>query len=361
VQRAVVDGELIEGDVEIEAGRIAAVGVARHGRGIAIPALVDTQINGYAGVDFSTASPDEYRLIERKLLAGGVGAYLPTIITAAEDDLLAGLARAKRALETWELGGARLIGVHLEGPFLSPERPGVHPVDSMRKPSLELAERLLEAGPVVLATVAPELPGALELIRYLCSRGVVVSCGHSDASYEQAVAGFDAGATAVTHLFNAMRPTHHRDPGIVAAALLRGDVHVGLIADDHHVAPESLEIVRRLAARRIYLVTDAVAAAEASDGVYRLGPIRIESAAGRVCASGRIAGGTTSLLHCVRNFVDAGAPLAWAVTAASTVPARMLGHTEIGSLRPGRFADVVVVDDSLLPRLVLCEGQAIGG
>ncbi len=325
VQSAVVDGRLIEGDVEIEGGRVAAVGVRRRGRGIAIPALVDVHINGYAGIDFSTATPDEYRIAERKLLTSGVGAYLPTIITADEQDLRAALRRAQQAVETWAAGGARPLGVHLEGPFLSVEFPGVHPV--------------------------------VWMLRFLCSCGVVVSCGHSNASYAQAIAGFDAGATAVTHLFNAMHPILHRDPGIAVAALLREDIYLNLIADHEHLSPEILEIVRRLAPDRICLVTDAVAAAAARDGVYQLGHVQVERTAGRVRSNGKIGGGTTPLIDCVRNFVNAGANLEWAVTAASTVPARLLGVTEIGSLRPGRIADVVVVDESLVPSLVFSEGR----
>jgi len=357
VQYAVVDRELVEGDVEVESGRIAAVGVPGRGKGIAIPALIDLQINGYAGIDFSTASPAEYRHVERKLLADGVGSYLPTIITADEERMLAALRGAKEALATWEPGGSRPLGVHLEGPFLSPERPGVHPVAAMREPSVELADRLLEAGPVAFATVAPEREGALELITYLASRGVVVSCGHSDATYEEAMAGFDAGAKVVTHLFNTMRPIGHRDPGISTAALLREDVYLGLIADDDHLAPPIVELIRRLAPDRIYLVTDAVAGADAPDGVYSLGSIEVTRTGGRMRTEGRLAGGTTSLIDCARHIVDSGVVLSWAVTAASTVPARILKRTEIGTLRPGSVADVVVVDESLVPQLVLSGGK----
>jgi len=361
VAAALVDGEIVEGDVEIERDRIMAVGLGRPGRGLAIPALVDLQINGYAGVDFSGGSPDDYRRAERTMLADGVGAYQPTVITAPEANLLAALGRSSRAIAAWAPGGARPIGIHLEGPFFSPALPGIHPPGAIRNPDLGLTQRLLDAGPISFLTLAPELPGALELIRWLCERGVTVSCGHTNATYAEAVAGFDAGATSVTHLFNCMRPLGHRDPGILSAALLREDVSIGLIADHDHIAPEVLEIVRRIAGDRICLVTDATAPAQAPDGVYPVGDVEVTRLNGKARRSdGRIGGSVTPLLECVRKFIEAGAPLVWAVRAASAVPANLVGRPDLGRLAVGGPADIVVVDDSFQLQSVLAHGVETG-
>lgn len=359
VAAALIGGELVAGDVEIRGGRISAVGLAPSGTGLAIPGLVDLQVNGYAGVDFAAASPAEYRRAERRMLLDGVMAYLPTIITSGEVELTAAVGRARAAIAGWVPGGARPMGIHLEGPFISPERPGVHPRDAIREPDLELAERLVTA-PVTFVTLAPERPDALPLIHLLRRRGVTVACGHSDATYEEAVAGFAAGATAVTHLFNAMRPLAHREAGIVGAALLSPGVHIGLVADGVHVAPEVIEIVRRLAGDRTYLVTDAVAAAGAPDGVYRIGDVTIERRGDRVLGlEGQIGGGLTPLLAGVRRLVERRAPLAWAVGAASRVPAALVGEREAGRLAPGAPADLLVVTDDLKPVRVLVGGTDI--
>jgi N-acetylglucosamine-6-phosphate deacetylase len=357
VAATLLGGELVDGDLEIADGRITAVGLPGPGRGVAIPGLVDLQVNGYVGVDFAAAGPDDYRRAERALLADGVTAYQPTITSAPQEDLLAALERASRAIAGWVPGGARPIGVHLEGPFLSPTRPGVHPPSAIRDPELQLAELLCQA-PVTFMTVAPERPGAPALIRWLRARGVTVACGHSNATYDEAVVGFEAGATAVTHLFNAMRPLRHRDPGIVGAALLHPNVFLGLIADCVHVAPEVLEIVRRLAAKRVYLVTDAVAALGAPDGRYRIGAVDVRRKADRVHdTSGRLGGGLTPLLTCVRGLVEAGGSLAWTVQAASGAPARIIGRPELGSLQKGGWADLVVLDDTLQPLRVFSRGD----
>jgi len=348
VGASLVNGRIVPGDVEIAGARIAAVGVPGPGHGLAIPALVDLQVNGYAGVDFAAASPDDYRRAEAALLADGVAAYQPTIATAQEDELVAALGRAAEAIECWRPGGARPMGVHLEGPFISPVRSGIHPLDAIRQPDMALAARFFEAAPITLWTLAPELPGALELIRWLCGHGVTVSLGHSDASYTEACAGFEAGASSVTHFFNGMRPLGHRDPGIIAATLLQPRVAIGTIADGVHVAAEVLEIVRQVAAPRMYLVTDAVAAARAPDGLYHVGPAEVRSVGGRVFGEqGRIGGGTTPLLAAIRSLVNAGAPLAWAVRAATSFPARVVGRRDLGRLRPGATANLLVVDDNL--------------
>ncbi|HEY6077041.1 MAG TPA: amidohydrolase family protein, partial [Gaiella sp.] len=215
VEAALVDGRLLPGDVALDDGVVSAVGLEPGGSGIATPGFVDLQVNGFAGVDFLGADADGFAAAGEALLETGVTAYLPTLITSAEDDMI-------RALRAIPIGGRgpRILGAHLEGPFLSPARLGTHSLGARRDPDVALLERLLAAGPVRLVTLAPELPGALELIDLLQARGVTVSLGHTDATAAEANAAFDRGVRTVTHIFNAMRPLAHRDPGVVGAALV---------------------------------------------------------------------------------------------------------------------------------------------
>ena len=353
VAAAVVDGVLLRGDVEVADGRIAAVGLnGAGGSGTAIPGLVDLQVNGFGGVDFASADTAAYRRAGETLLECGVTAYQPTLITAPEDELVAALAEVPR-----EPDGPRIVGAHLEGPFLSPLRLGAHPVAARREPDVGLLERLLDAGPVSEMTLAPELDGALELIDRLNERGVVVSCGHSDATAEQANRAFDRGAATVTHLFNAMRPLGHRDPGIAGAALARDDVVVQLILDGHHLAEETVRVVWRAAVGRVALVSDAVAAAGIGDGTFRLGSVDVEVRDGVVRrGDGVLAGSSLTVLDGVRYLHTLGASLSEAVDAATAVPARVVRRPDLGSLAPGAPADVVVLDDALELRTVLVGG-----
>ena len=217
-----------------------------------------------------------------------------------------------------------MIGAHLEGPFIAPARLGVHAPEHRRDPDRGLLERLLAAGPVAHVTLAPELPGALELDRPARPRGgVVVACGHSDATADEAHRAFDRGVRTVTHLFNAMRPPAPRDPGIARAALARADVAVEVIADGHHLAADTLLVAWRAARGRLALVTDAVAAAASGDGEFVLGG-RPVVAAGGACATrdGRLAGSALTMIGAVRNLHALGVPLEEALAAASAVPAR---------------------------------------
>ena len=344
------------GDVEVADGRIAAVGLApKAGGGIAVPGFVDLQVNGFGGVDFASADADGYATAGQALLETGVTAFQPTLITAPEEDLLAALREVPV-----DSAGPRILGVHLEGPFLAPNRLGAHPAAARRDPDRSLLERLLDAGPVGYMTLAPELDGALELVDVLHERGIVVSCGHSDATAEQAAAAFDRGVGTVTHLFNAMRPLGHRDPGIAGAALARDDVIVQVILDGHHLAEETARVVWRAGAGRVALVTDAIAAAGNGDGECLLGGVEVvvrDGVARR--ADGVLAGSVVTMIEAVRHLHALGAPLVDAVAAATSVPARVLGERGLGVLRPGGDADLVVLDDRLEIRRVLRGGREL--
>jgi N-acetylglucosamine-6-phosphate deacetylase len=355
VEAALVDGVLVPGDVDVVEGRIAVVGLGSpNGRGIAVPGFVDLQVNGFGGVDFLTADTEGYRQAGEALLETGVTAYLPTFITSPEAELLAALREVPAGTD-----GPRILGAHLEGPFLAALRLGIHPAAARRNPDPELLERLLDAGPVRLVTLAPELPGAEALVEKLLRREIAVSCGHSDATAEEANAAFDLGVRSVTHLFNAMRPFHHRDPGIVGAALARPDVIVQLILDWVHVAPVTAAMVWQAAQGRLALVTDAVSGAGLDEGTYRLGDLDVEIRDGVARGtSGALAGSTLTMIEAVRNLRSLGVPFEDAVGAATEVPARVLRLPAAGRLGVGLPADVVVLSDELEVERVLVEGRA---
>jgi N-acetylglucosamine-6-phosphate deacetylase len=353
VEAALVAGRLVPGDVEVVDGRVAGVGLSSpNGNGVAAPGFVDLQVNGFAGVDFFSADTDGYRRAGQALLKCGVTAYQPTFITSPEEELTAALHEVPENGST-----PRIIGAHLEGPFISPERLGTHPPESRRDPDAALLERLLGAGPVSHVTLAPELPGASELMDVLCKRGITVSCGHSNATAAEARDAFARGAKTVTHIFNAMRPFAAREPGLAGAALVSADVVVQVILDGVHLADDTARLVWQAAAGRVALVTDAIAAAGAGDGSYTLAGVDFEVENGIARRADRVlAGSTVPMIEAVRNLVALGAPLEAALSAASEVPARIAGKAELGTLEPGSVADVVVLDESLEISRVLVGG-----
>jgi N-acetylglucosamine-6-phosphate deacetylase len=357
VEAAFVGGELVPGDVEISDGRVARYGLASpRGRGTAAPGFIDLQVNGFGGVDFMSADAAGYARAGAALLETGVTAYQPTLISAPEEALVSALQTVPRG----GAGGPRILGVHLEGPFISARRLGVHPPAARRDPDLALALRLLEAGPVSSVTLAPELPDASDLVRLLRGRGVTVSFGHSDADADEAHRAFDEGVATVTHLLNAMRPLDRREPGIAGVALAREDVVVQIIADGVHLAPDIVRVIWRAAAGRVAVVTDAVAAAGRGDGTFELAGIEVEVRGGvaRRVPDGVLAGGVGTMIDAVRNLHAWGVPLGSALQAASAVPARILGLTGIGVIEENAAADLVVLDDSLgITRVILGGAQ----
>ncbi len=359
VAAAIVDGALVRGDVELDDGVVTAVGLGEGGAGLAIPGFVDLQVNGYAGVDVLHAEPGELGAMGAALARDGVLAYQPTLVTARPDHLRDALAVIGHAVGLGD--GAHIIGAHLEGPFLSPQRAGAHPPHLLREPNMDLLASFLLAGcPVTTVTLAPELDTADEVIEELRRRGILASLGHTDATAVQAHAGFDLGARSVTHLFNAMRPFGHRDPGCVGAALSRDDVTVMLIADGVHVAPEALLTAWRAARGRIVLVSDATAATGLGDGVFTLGdvPVTVENGVSRL-ADGGLAGAVRPLAWGLRYLVELGVPIVEAVEAATRAPARLVGRPELSRLGPGAPAHLVVLDDDFAVDRVLSGGVEV--
>jgi len=308
-----------------------------------LPGFLDLHVHGGAGRD-AMEGEEAVRALARFHLAHGTTALLPTTVTAPPEEILRALEGIRQAMEAPREGEARILGVHLEGPFISPKRLGAQP-PFPREPDLELIASFLEAAPVRVVTLAPELPGALDLVRFLAARGVRPQVGHTEASYEEALLALEAGATGFTHLYNAMPPLHHRHPGPVGLALERGG-WAELIPDGLHVDPA----VVRLTVKSIpdlYFVTDAVAAAGMPDGVYDLGRHRVEKRGEGVWLGESLAGSALTLDQALRNLVAWGVPLEEAARRLSTLPARYLGLEDLGEIAPGKRADLVVLNEDL--------------
>ncbi len=364
VSAALVDGAFLPGDVEVDEDRVTRVGLPPSPGGrIAAPGYVDLQVNGFAGVDVMAADEEGIDQVSRALAAHGVTAWVPTLITAptAETDrALEVLGRVLASGRARPGAGALPLGVHLEGPFLSPRRLGTHPAEHRRDPDAALMDRWRRRAPVVAVTLAPELPGALPMVAELSAAGVLVSLGHSDASAEQAHAAFDAGARTVTHLFNAMSPLHHRAPGLPGAALARTDVVVQLVVDGHHLEGDVVRTAWAAARGRVVLVTDATAAAGREDGAYSLAGVPVQVRGGAVRNdAGALAGSALTLDAGVRNAVALGVDPLEAILAATEAPARLLGRTDVGRLTPGGPADVVVLTEDLTVEEVLVAGRPV--
>jgi N-acetylglucosamine-6-phosphate deacetylase len=317
---------------------------------LVVPGFVDLQCNGAAGVDIST-EPERLWEVAAALPRWGVTAWLPTIVSGAAAIRARALAALRSGPPNGRSGGrpfAVPLGLHLEGPFLAPERRGAHPVQHLLPPDPALVthEGWSRQSGVALVTLAPELPRALDVVRDLAVAGVVVSAGHSSASAEQATAAVEAGVTAVTHLFNAMAPLHHRDPGLVGVALTDERLHVGAIADGLHLHPAAVALAARALGERLCLVTDAVAALGVPAGRVPLGALEAFATDNGVrLADGTLAGSDLSLDRAVRNLLAfARVSLPSAVAAVTASPAALLGLDDRGAIAPGAVGDLVVLD-----------------
>lgn len=358
--RALVGAALVEGDVAIQHGRVVGVGLPGAGSGLAVPGLVDLQVNGYAGVDLLTADDDGWDAARRALARDGVTSFVANLVTAPADVTHRALERVTRQRSRVLPDAARVLGAALEGPYLAPQRAGVHARDALRAPAVDELARLSAGGGVVALTIAPELPEAVPVIRWATARGWLVAVGHTACSAAQAHAAFDAGARTVTHLGNAMPAVAAREPGPAAVALTRADVVVQLICDGVHLADDWVRLVVAAAPGRWVLVTDAMAAAGAGDGSYRLGEhdVVVHDGVARR-RDGVLAGSVATLAGCVREAVRCGASELDALAAATVRPAGLLGlgPPSLGVLQPGAPADVVVLDDRLEVQRVLVRGR----
>ena len=323
------------------------------------PGFVDLQVNGGGGHDV-TRDPASLWAVSRRLVEHGVTSFLPTIVSSP-----AGTVRdACGVVATPPPGhaGARPLGLHVEGPMLGLGRVGAHPAHFLRAPSLDLVEHWSRESGIAMVTLAPELPQAGAVIRALHERGVVVAIGHSDATYDEVLVATAAGATHVTHLFNAMSPMGHREPGVVGAAFDHDELTAGLIVDGVHSHPAAVRVAwRAMGPTRLALVSDAVAAQGMPPGRYELGATTVVvDDMGVRTEDGTLAGSDLTLDAAVRNLVDfTGCSWVEAVGAAAAVPASVLGDGTIGAIAPGRVADLVALDDDLRVVLTMVGGVVV--
>jgi len=330
------------------------------------PGYVDIHMHGGAGFDVMLASQAELPRLGKFLATHGVTGYFPTTVAAPLDQTCAALERLAGAIEagTTDKNGnsvlARPLGIHLEGPFLSHKRRGVHPPENLVLPSLAIFERFWQAsrGHIGMMTIAPELPGALEVIAEAAARNVCVSIGHSDAEMSIAQAAVNAGARHATHTFNAMRPLDHRDPGILGEVLTDSRIGADIIADGIHVSPAIVKLfLQAKGVELAVLITDAIAAAGMPDGRYQLGPIQVDVKDGKCTMDGKLAGSTLTMDRAVRNVTEfANWSLRDAVQAATLNPARAVGLAQHhGILAPGVEASFVVLSPAgEVLRTVVC-------
>lgn len=358
------------GWIEISAGRIVGVGAGAPPRSpdhdfaedIVVPGFVDIHVHGGGGASYPV--PDEIARAAMFHRSHGTTTTLASLVTAASENLITQV----RALAEATHSGV-IAGIHLEGPWLSAVRCGAHDVTLLRDPDPAELEGLLTAadGTLRMVTLAPELPGSSAAINRLVTAEVVVAIGHTDADFEQACAAVDSGATVATHVFNAMRPLNHREPGAALALLEDPRITVELIADGVHLHPAMVRhVIRTAGPDRVALITDAMAAAGLTDGEYRLGPMDVEVCDGvaRVRGQATIAGSTATMdriFAAVVGDASSDARLSAAVSMTATTPARALGLPDVGSLRAGLSADLVVLDHAMRIRAVMAAGSWIDG
>jgi N-acetylglucosamine-6-phosphate deacetylase len=363
--RLVLEDRVAPGRISLEDGVIAAVeldtGVPADGPFVA-PGFVDVHVHGWGGHD-AMGGPEALAGMASALARRGVTSFLPTAVSAPLD-VLARFAATVRGWSTSAAAdGAVPLGLNLEGPFLAPARKGAHDAGALIEPaSIDDAavEPLLDG--LRLITIAPELPGAIDLIARLRAAGVAVSLGHSAATLDEARAGYRAGATGTTHLFNAMSGIDHRAPGLAAAALLEDDAFVELIADGHHVHPALWPLIRRAKGPdHLVLVSDAISLAGMGNGRGRLGGLDVEVADGRVTLAGTttLAGSVIALDDAVRQLVASGVPLPEVVAAAAANPLTLIGQTDRGRIAVGQRADLVELDTDLAIRGVWLAGRRL--
>jgi N-acetylglucosamine-6-phosphate deacetylase len=314
------------------------------------PGYIDIHIHGGGGHDVMEATPEALLSVERSMAKHGVTSYLATTVTAPIPATLESLKRLGEWIGSKQSPEGRSIplGVHLEGPFISHAKRGVHPPSHIQPPSIDLFQQMFDAagGTVKLMTVAPEGVGAQEMIAHAAAKGVQISVGHSDATLEQTGAAITAGARHATHVFNAMRTLDHREPGILGAVLTDDRVSAEIIVDGVHVHPDIVKLlVQAKTAERVVLVTDAISATGMGDGTFQLGGFQVEVKGNRCEFEGRLAGSVLTLDAAVRNMAQfAEIPIEVALRMASLNPARLLGLSDRGDIKPGMVADLNVLD-----------------
>lgn len=361
-------GWLDDHQLRIESGAVAAIepipaGVTARDAELLCPAYIDTHVHGGAGVDVMDDVPDVLDTLAMHKAREGVGAFLPTTVTAPMEAIHSALMRIARRSQSGG-PGAQILGSYLEGPYFTPQNKGAHPPELFRELDIAELDRLIDVSQSTLRVVAlaPEKTGALQAIHHLKQRGIRVMLGHSAATYRQTLAAFDAGADGLVHCYNGMTGLHHREPGMVGAGLTDKRAWLELIADGHHVHPGAMRLCCCCAQHRVVLITDAMQAAGMPDGLYTLCGEEVTMQNGVVrTGSGGLAGSTLSLDAAVRNMVVyAGVTAEEAIHMASLHPARLLGvDDQLGSLAPGKRANIIALDGGLHLQRIWIQGQAL--
>jgi N-acetylglucosamine-6-phosphate deacetylase len=363
-RRLLCENEIVEYPlITVDDGYIASIqsGALHHGAAppswhfpdaLLVPAFVNIHVHGASGFDVMEGTPQAIHTVGATLARHGTGAFYPTTVTSSTEETLRALEMIASVIEAeTPIESAMPLGIHLEGPFLSVAKRGVHPAAMLVAPSVSLFDRFQQAarGHIRIMTIAPELPGALELISYAASLGVVCSLGHSNATLPQAEAGFRCGARSATHTFNAMRSLDHRDPGIAAYVLDNDELYAEMICDGIHVDPAMVRLFfKAKGGARAILVTDGMAATGMPDGRYKLGDLDVEVAHGRCTSAGSpgvLAGSVLAMDQAVRNFsLFTGASLDVSAQLAGRNPATLMGLAGLwGSLEEGRAANLVAL------------------
>lgn len=328
------------------------------------PGFIDIHIHGSYGKDIINGEEEDIDTISRFIASKGTTGFLPTVLTAPLEDMEKAVDTIEkfRKKQEKEINGAKILGINLEGPFLNKKYKGAQREDCIIPPNIEILERLLRES-VKLVTLAPEVEGNFEIIKYLNERGVKISAGHTDALSLDIENAISLGLSHITHLFNGMRPLHHREPGIIGVALTRDEISVEIIADGIHLSPYILKLVGRAKSKeKIVLITDAMMAVGLSDGEYKLAGQRVIVKDGKATLSnGTIAGSTLTLNIAVKNMVEKGEfKLEDAVYMASYSPALLLGlENEKGSINVGKDADIVIFNKDFQVKMTMVEGKVV--
>ena len=349
-------GGWVEGRLLLEADKIAGLEPARAPERYVLPGFIDLHVHGGSGADCMTGA-EAARTAARFHAAHGTTRMLLATVTAPEEDLTRALDGIYQVMQAPGPGEARLAGVHLEGPFISPDKLGAQP-PYPRDPDPQMMERLMAHASIQVITLAPERPGALEFIRFLRARGVRPQVGHTVATAAETLAALEAGARSFTHLYNAMSGLHHRKPGVVGAALAEAS-WAEIIADGRHVDPIAVRAAMR-AIPNLYVVTDAVAAAGMPPGVYQLGRYQVHKREdGVYLEDGTLAGSALTMDQALRNLVDWGLDLAAAAARVSTLAARYMGWADLGVIQKGAQADLVILNPNLEVEEVFVAGKRV--
>ncbi|MCE5170066.1 N-acetylglucosamine-6-phosphate deacetylase [Paenibacillus profundus] len=327
-----------------------------------IPGMIDVHIHGANGLDMMDGTEASIQEVSHACAATGCTSFLATSVSSTMEDLLNMIRSVKRVIG--QEAGAKIAGIHLEGPYLNPKRKGMQNEKYLRHPNMdEMQEIFQEAGSLIkMVTIAPELPGGMELISFLKEQRVVIAVAHSDATYEEAKQAFAAGASHVTHCFNGMRPIHHRDPGLIVAAFEEHHVSLQAIVDQVHLHPAIIRLMHRLKGPEgMVLITDALQAMGMGDGNYVFGGHHVTVSEGIArLEDGTLASSTVTMNEALRLTVDTGISLTDAVHMGSTTPANILGLRDKGKIEPGYDADLVLLDEQFQVVWTMIAGKRIG-